>query len=181
MANEKLIYANALKAQILWQAEKHNTDYLSVDMVVDAIDNAPTVDAVEVSKLGKLGRLMMPPKGCPRGQMGEMGCAGGSECHEEQLHITTLDIIEDEDGNVWIPVLSRGLKRLKAKLNNTVEVVHGRWVSLTDCANAGVYCSVCNKKVYKEDYAWCNRKNKLRSNYCPNCGAKMDGDGNGNP
>ena len=62
---------------------------------------------------------------------------------------------------------------------DAVEVVHGYWVSLTECANAGVYCSVCNKKVYKEDYAWCNRKNKLRSNYCPNCGAKMDGDGNG--
>lgn len=49
----------------------------------------------------------------------------------------------------------------------------GYWVSLTDCANAGVYCSVCNKKVYKEDYTWCNRKNKLRSDYCPHCGAKM--------
>ena len=53
----------------------------------------------------------------------------------------------------------------------------GHWVSLTDCANAGVYCSVCHKKVYKEDYAWCNRKNKLRSNYCPHCGAKMDLEG----
>ena len=61
---------------------------------------------------------------------------------------------------------------------DAVPVVHGHWVSLTDCANAGVYCSVCHKKVYKEDYAWCNRKNKLRSNYCPNCGAKMDGEGN---
>ena len=50
---------------------------------------------------------------------------------------------------------------------------YGYWVSLTDCANAGVYCSVCHKKVYKEDYAWCNRKNKLRSDYCPHCGAKM--------
>ena len=50
----------------------------------------------------------------------------------------------------------------------------GYWVSLTECANAGVYCSVCRKKVYKEDYAWCNRKNKLRSDYCPHCGAKMD-------
>ena len=49
----------------------------------------------------------------------------------------------------------------------------GYWVSLTDCANAGVYCSVCHKKVYKEDYARCNRKNKLRSDYCPHCGAKM--------
>lgn len=52
----------------------------------------------------------------------------------------------------------------------------GHWISLTECANAGVYCSVCHKKVYKEDYAWCNRKNKLRSDYCPNCGAKMDGE-----
>ena len=50
---------------------------------------------------------------------------------------------------------------------------YAEWVSVTDCANAGVYCSVCHKKVYKEDYAWCNRKNKLRSDYCPHCGAKM--------
>lgn len=54
-------------------------------------------------------------------------------------------------------------------------VRHGRWISLTNCSNSGVYCSVCHKKVYKEDYAWCNRKNKLRSNYCPNCGAIMGG------
>ena len=59
-------------------------------------------------------------------------------------------------------------------LDNGVTVQEcGYWVSLTDCANAGVYCSVCNKKVYKEDYTWCNRKNKLRSDYCPHCGAKM--------
>lgn len=57
---------------------------------------------------------------------------------------------------------------------DVVEVKHGEWISLTECANAGVYCSVCHKKVYKEDYAWCNKKNKVRSNYCPNCGAKMD-------
>ena len=49
----------------------------------------------------------------------------------------------------------------------------GYWTSLTDCANEGVYCSVCNKKVYKADYAWCNKRNKLRSDYCPHCGAKM--------
>ena len=66
----------------------------------------------------------------------------------------------------------------KATTVDAVEVKHGQWISLTECANAGVYCSVCHKKVWKEDYAWCNRKNKLRSNYCPHCGAKMDGDGN---
>lgn len=37
-------------------------------------------------------------------------------------------------------------------------VRNGQWISLTDCSNAGVYCSICHKKVYKEDYAWCNRK-----------------------
>ena len=56
-------------------------------------------------------------------------------------------------------------------------VRHGHWISLTECANEGVYCSICKKKVWKSDYAWCSKKsrNKLRSNYCPNCGAKMDG------
>ena len=58
-------------------------------------------------------------------------------------------------------------------MNDVTVQKHGYWASLTDCANAGVYCSVCHKKVYKEDYARCNRKNKLRSDYCPHCGAKM--------
>ena len=55
-------------------------------------------------------------------------------------------------------------------------VRHGRWISLTECANEGVYCSICKKKVWKSDYALCRNKsrNKLRSGYCPNCGAKMD-------
>ena len=55
---------------------------------------------------------------------------------------------------------------------------HGHWISLTECANEGVYCSICEKKVWKSDYAWCSkrRRNKLQSNYCPNCGAKMDGE-----
>ena len=54
-------------------------------------------------------------------------------------------------------------------------VVHGEWVALTECSNEGVYCSACHKKVYRADYAWCAKRNKVRSNYCPNCGAKMDG------
>ena len=55
-------------------------------------------------------------------------------------------------------------------------VRHGHWISLTECANEGVYCSICRKKVWKSDYARCSKKsrNKLRSNYCPNCGAVME-------
>ena len=52
-----------------------------------------------------------------------------------------------------------------------VKVKHGEWFLLNDCANAGVYCSVCHKKVYREQYANVKEKSK----FCPNCGAKMDG------
>lgn len=58
-------------------------------------------------------------------------------------------------------------------MNGVTVQERGYWAPLTDCANAGVYCSVCHKKVYKEDYARGNRKNKLRSDYCPHCGSKM--------
>lgn len=55
------------------------------------------------------------------------------------------------------------------KITNNVGK-HGKWFLLDDCANAGVYCSVCTKKVYKENYA----NQKIKSPYCPNCGARMD-------
>ena len=50
------------------------------------------------------------------------------------------------------------------------EVKIGRWYVLDECSNAGAYCSVCHKKVYKECYGNC----KMKSAYCPNCGAKME-------
>lgn len=46
---------------------------------------------------------------------------------------------------------------------------YGHWFALDECANEGVYCSVCHKKVYKLNYA----NQKLKSKYCPNCGAIM--------
>lgn len=55
-------------------------------------------------------------------------------------------------------------------VEETRVVKHGHWFLLDECANAGVYCSVCHKKVYKEDYA----NQKLKSKFCPNCGAVMD-------
>ena len=55
----------------------------------------------------------------------------------------------------------------------TDTVKHGSWFLLDECANEGVYCSVCHKKVYKLNYA----NQKLKSKYCPNCGAVMDLEG----
>ena len=49
---------------------------------------------------------------------------------------------------------------------DAVAVAHGRWTLLQKNGFAfGVTCSECNT-------TWDDK-----SNYCPNCGAKMDGDG----
>lgn len=47
---------------------------------------------------------------------------------------------------------------------------HGYWYLLDECSNEGVYCSECYKKVYRKEYA----NQKVKSPFCPNCGAKMD-------
>ena len=54
---------------------------------------------------------------------------------------------------------------------DAVELVHGRWV---DKMVRDWHCSVCGKKVPRQVYfdGYCY-DDKL--NYCPNCGAKMDG------
>lgn len=54
---------------------------------------------------------------------------------------------------------------------DVASVVHAHWIYLDECSNAGVYCSRCQKKVYRGDY----ENQKLKSKYCPNCGARMDG------
>jgi len=50
----------------------------------------------------------------------------------------------------------------------------GKWKILDECANEGVYCSECHKKIFKLEFSntmkWRNFK------YCPNCGADMRGD-----
>ena len=68
-----------------------------------------------------------------------------------------------------LKALLRVERGIRATTVDAVEVVHGRWVWWK--RNATTYdlmCSVCKSKDGAcEEY-----------NYCPNCGAKMDGDGN---
>ena len=56
---------------------------------------------------------------------------------------------------------------------SVMAVVHGEWRLLDECSNAGVYCSVCHKAVFREN-AWYKNVH-IKSKYCPNCGARMDG------
>ena len=55
-------------------------------------------------------------------------------------------------------------------------VVHGEWSTIEDdyCGLTALKCSECNQEYWFED----EPPMKIYS-YCPNCGARMDGDGNG--
>ncbi len=57
---------------------------------------------------------------------------------------------------------------------DAVEVVHGKWAKQVEDGMYWYECSECGGEVPKTRY-----KHDWYSNYCPNCGAKMDGDGNG--
>ena len=55
-----------------------------------------------------------------------------------------------------------------AQTVEAVEVVHGRWHKPTPCSQE--FCINCGLTP-KTNFGWLPP-------YCPNCGAKMDGDGN---
>ena len=63
-----------------------------------------------------------------------------------------------------------------------VEVVHGRWVDSYggNYANQLYVCSECKKKAlykFEDDELHIGLWVQELTDYCPNCGAKMDGDG----
>ena len=64
----------------------------------------------------------------------------------------------------------------EAKDVDAVEVVHGDWDVITDdCTFDVIYqCSVCKEEFVTND----GTPAEKLWHYCPNCGAKMDGDGN---
>lgn len=54
---------------------------------------------------------------------------------------------------------------------DVVPVRHGRWIDKDKYTFGRMYdCSICGTRILDNGHSW---------NYCPNCGAKMDGDGNG--
>ncbi len=105
---------------------------------------------------------------------------------ERKLRIAISSWHRDCNSNA--PVIARAMEDalqrvIYASTVDAVEVVHGRWEWYTDrCEDLFLGCD--------DDYGWrCNHcKTPLEDcddpemppafNYCPNCGTKMDGDGN---
>ena len=67
-----------------------------------------------------------------------------------------------------IAALDLALSALRPVSREQVEKVwRGEWMALDECSNEGVYCKRCKKKVYRIEYA----NKKMRSPFCPACGA----------
>lgn len=67
-----------------------------------------------------------------------------------------------------IDALDAALSALRTPTREQVEKVwRGEWMALDECSNEGVYCKRCKKKVYRIEYA----NEKMRSPFCPACGA----------
>lgn len=68
-------------------------------------------------------------------------------------------------------VTSLAVAIIQTPAADVVEVRRGRWMT-TDAYPHHLYCSVCYK-TYAKNAKWVNELD-LPTNYCPNCGAKMD-------
>lgn len=81
--------------------------------------------------------------------------------------ISVLDILSDKGGNIryW-----EQLKQIVADCPtvNVVEVRQGRWIDITkDSSHPLFKCSECGDLQLEDSY------------YCPNCGSRMDLEGEG--
>lgn len=108
----------------------------------------------------------------------------------ESLDIDVFDCFKCKHGVSIYGHCSRGGEFQKAcneiEFAQTIDVApvrHGRWIThhekvalLNGEAFGGVYCSECGYKTHNRLHVILGCPFK----YCPNCGARMDGKGNGN-
>lgn len=136
-------------------------------MIRAFIEEAPAVKAVPVEVLGEWGKLLLPYKGDPRGPVGRMG---DGHLEEEALH---WGVVTDADGGRWVPVQEAVLLELieKAKANDPESLrPKGRW-KYDEC-NLEWACSECLCAAHVNLGAI---SGYILSDFCPNCGCKMEG------
>ena len=90
-----------------------------------------------------------------------------------------IKILSRYDNEHYTPATRQAHRMGAEALKNAVEVVHGQWLDKTEVKvkppfppmeMPRVDCSVCGHIFW--------HTSALTYNYCPACGAKMDGDGN---
>ena len=96
----------------------------------------------------------------------------------EVKHIFVV-LSEQYYGSFTGEAFAKALKVLEnATTIDAVEVVHGEWTIIEDDYSflTTLRCSVCGEEYCFEEY---DEDLPPHYRYCPNCGAKMDGDGDG--
>ena len=78
-----------------------------------------------------------------------------------------MDVITDVDGGRWVPVQESVLRELVEGFE--AKRPKGRWAMDYDCGAVVYVCSICN------DAYWVEFDTDPAPNYCPNCGARMEG------
>ena len=92
-----------------------------------------------------------------------------AEYIERSVAIAKLTALEVTEPNATMTDAKRVLSDMQTA--DVVPVVHGRWIEKEKYTFGIMYdCSLCENRILDNGHSW---------NYCPNCGAKMDGDGNG--
>ena len=85
------------------------------------------------------------------------------ECRDD-FYATVLDILSEDNTNDRANQIIDAFDCLPAA--DVAPVRHGRWVKEKPDVLIHWHCSVCKNCYYLEE---------PNANYCPNCGAKMDG------
>ena len=107
--------------------------------------------------------------------------AGGSKEMSIDEAKKTFDTIIDVQPTVDIDAITESHEQIgydkgfrDGYAQATSEVRHGRWIKNED--RSGWHCSCCGKDdLYAYPYTE-NNERELQDFYCPNCGAKMDGE-----
>lgn len=188
----RLIDADALMDVIRQHEYRLATKQGSIDYgmftlgIQQAVDEQQTIDAVPVVRCRecKFGSWDSEPDDamvCVRTNDGFGDLETTSAVVENGKKVLTMteyiereDLLElyrmddpvlNENGHVPLSVIRQNIIDIPAA--DVAPVRHGRWIEQEKYTFGVMYdCSICGNRILDNGHSW---------NYCPNCGAKMDG------